>query len=168
MSAPGWWGAGIALLLAFVLSALPLPEVMAVARPALVPLVLVYLCLHAPHRFGIASAWLLGLLLDVSHASLLGQHALAMSLLAYGVLKLRDTLKLIPAWQQMFVLLPLWAGYQGLLLWLDGYAGQPIEAAWRWIPVASTTLSWLPLVALFALLGSAGSEGGGRRRPSTL
>lgn len=152
MGRPSWMSAAIALVLALIFTSLPLPEILAIARPAAVPLVFAYLCIHGPYRYGIGLAFVLGLLLDVSHSTVLGQHALAMCLLAYAVLKLRDTLKLIPAWQQCLVLLPLWAGYQGLLLWLDGYAGQPIEAAWRWLPIFSTTLAWLPVAGSFGLL----------------
>lgn len=152
MASVGWIGALTALLAALILTALPLPQVLAIGRPALVPLILAYLCLSTPRRFGIFWGFSLGLVLDVTHSTALGQHALALSLLAYLLLKLRDTLQLFGAFQQMLVLAPLWAGYQGLLLWLDGHVGQSIEADWRWIPAASTALLWPLICAYFALV----------------
>ncbi len=147
----GWLGSLAALSLALIVTALPLPDAMAIARPAVVPLVLVWLCIHVPSRFGIVWAWCLGLVLDVVHSTSLGQHAVALTLLSYLVIKLRGSLHLLPAWQQALVLIPGWAGYQGLLLWLDGFVGQSIDPLWRWLPVISTSLCWLPLSALFAL-----------------
>lgn len=151
MTVTGWFGSLLALLLALIFTTLPLPESMAIARPAMVPLVLAWLCLHVPHRFGVVWAFGLGLVLDVSHSTSLGQHALSLCLLIYLVMKLRPTMLLLPAWQQAIVLVPVWLGYQGLLLWLDSFVGQSIDPLWRWLPVISTSLCWLPLCALFAL-----------------
>ncbi len=148
MAVTGWIGSCLALLLALIFTAMPLPESMAIARPAMVPLVLSWLCLNTPHRFGVGWAFALGLVLDVTHSTSLGQHALALTLLIYLISKLRPTLMLLPAWQQSILLIPLWLGYQGLLLWLDGYVQQSIDPLWRWLPVISTSLCWLPLCAL--------------------
>ena len=148
MAISGWTGSALALLLALIFTAMPLPEGMAIARPAMVPLVLSWLCLHAPHRFGIAWAFALGLVLDVTHSTTLGQHALALTLLIYLLSKFRPTLLLLPAWQQSILLIPLWLGYQALLLWLDSYVQQSIDPLWRWLPVISTSLCWLPLCAV--------------------
>lgn len=152
MTNTGWLGSGIALLLALILTSLPLPDTLAIARPAMVPLALTYLVINSPSRFGLGWAFVLGLLLDISHSTALGQHALSLALLTYLVIKLRATLLLLPAWQQAAALAPAWLAYQGLLLWLDGFVGQSIEPAWRWLPVISTGLCWLPVCALFALV----------------
>jgi rod shape-determining protein MreD len=152
MPRPAWVSAILALLIALIFSTLPLPSGLAIVRPALVPMVMVYLCLSAPSRFGIVWAWCLGLVLDVSHATTLGQHALALSLLSYAALKLRPTILLFPAWQQGLFLAPLWLGYQALLLWLDGFVDQSIDPMWRWLPALSSSLLWPLVCAGFALL----------------
>ena len=152
MSPVGWTGALAALVAALVLTTLPLPESLAIGRPAIVPLVLMYLCISTPRRFGMLWGFGLGLVLDVTHSTALGQHALALGLLCYLGLKLRDTVQLFPIWQQTVVLAPVWAAYQGLLLWLDGYVGQSIEPAWRWLPAASTALMWPLICGYFALI----------------
>ncbi len=152
MNPVAWPSALCALCIALILTALPLPAFLAIGRPALVPLVLTYLCLSTPSRFGILWGFGLGLVLDVTYATVLGQHALVLSLLSYTALKLRPTLLLFPAAQQMIALAPLWAAYQALLLWLDSLVGQSIDPSWRWIPALSTSLFWPLITASFALL----------------
>lgn len=152
MNAVGWLTAALALFIALILTLLPLPESLAMARPAFVPLILAYLCLSTPQRFGLLWAAALGLTLDVAHATILGQHMLSLSLLMYGVVKLRGSIVLFPAWQQALVLAPLWFAYEGLLLWIDGLAGQSIEPSWRWLAATSTSLLWPLVTAIFALL----------------
>ena len=48
-------------------------------RPAWVALVLVYWCMAAPDQVGVVAGWTTGLLLDVMTGTLLGQHALGLS-----------------------------------------------------------------------------------------
>lgn len=51
--------------------------------PDLLALVLVFWTVHQPRRVGVGSAFLFGLLLDVHQGALLGQHALAYTVLSY-------------------------------------------------------------------------------------
>jgi rod shape-determining protein MreD len=51
--------------------------------PDFVALVLVFWCVRQPRLVGIGVAWTLGLLIDAGNGVLLGQHALAYSLLAF-------------------------------------------------------------------------------------
>ncbi len=52
-------------------------------RPDFVALIVLYWCIEEPRKIGFLAAWCLGLLMDVAEGSLLGQHALAYSILAY-------------------------------------------------------------------------------------
>ncbi len=142
------------LFAALVLTIVPLPETLAIGRPAFVAAVTAFWVLHRPTRFGLLAAGMIGLCLDVITPSLLGQHALALGLLAYLVLTLRDTLQMFPSWQQAVVLLPVWAAYELCLFGIDLWAGHDIAPIWRWAPVLSTALLW-PLLGLFAGAGRA-------------
>ena len=51
--------------------------------PDFVALVLVFWCVHQPRLIGLGVGWTLGLLADAGNGVLLGQHALAYSLLAF-------------------------------------------------------------------------------------
>lgn len=69
------------LLGAFLLQLLPWGHLIGV--PDFVALVLVFWGVHQPRRVGIGIAFFMGLLMDVNDASLLGEHALAYTLLSY-------------------------------------------------------------------------------------
>jgi rod shape-determining protein MreD len=76
------WGS---LLLAFVLNMIQNQALWgrAVWSPDLVALVLLFWGVHQPRRIGVGAAFLFGLLMDVHQGSVLGQHALAYSVLNY-------------------------------------------------------------------------------------
>jgi rod shape-determining protein MreD len=54
--------------------------------PDFVALVLLFWNVHQPRKVGMGIAFLLGMLMDVHNASLLGEHALAYTLLSYGAI----------------------------------------------------------------------------------
>jgi rod shape-determining protein MreD len=72
------------LLAALLLNLYPLSGWWLAVRPDFVALILLFWCIEQPRRIGFTAAWLLGLLMDIADASLLGQHALAYSILAYA------------------------------------------------------------------------------------
>ncbi|MDP2388977.1 MAG: rod shape-determining protein MreD, partial [Acidobacteriota bacterium] len=75
-----WTGAvAISLVVAFALTSVPLPEWAHPWRPAWVAIVVIYWCLAIPERIGVLFAWSMGLLLDVMHGAILGQHALGLA-----------------------------------------------------------------------------------------
>ena len=67
--------------LALFLNFLPWPDLRLV--PDFVALVLAFWCVRQPRLVGIGVGWMLGLLADAGNGVLLGQHALAYSLLAF-------------------------------------------------------------------------------------
>ena len=132
----------LSLLLALILSLVPLPDLLGAARPAVVLLVAIYWTQSLPGAFGLTAAMLMGLILDILSGSLLGQHAFAFVLVCYGVTKLRDSMRMFPGWQQGLVLLPLLAIYEFVLFWFDGISGRQADAMGRWLPVISTAFCW--------------------------
>lgn len=144
-------GGGIILLsvlAAFVLTNMPLPEALRPLRPDWVLLVLIYWCMALPHRIGVGVAWLAGLFTDVLTGMLLGQHALAYSLVIFLTLKLHQRLRLYPLWQQSLSILVLLALSQLLLLWINGMIGRPIHSWTYWMPSLLGALLW-PLLFVF-------------------
>ncbi|QPF76093.1 rod shape-determining protein MreD [Roseateles sp. DAIF2] len=81
---------GLSLLLALVIDMVPvgrqpwMPDVLA--------LVLVFWNVHQPRRVGVGWAFVFGLAVDVQHGALLGQHALAYSVLSFGAIALHRRL----------------------------------------------------------------------------
>ena len=69
---------------ALLINLLPWSGWWLLVKPDFVALVVLYWCIQQPRKVGFASAWLLGIVMDVAEGSLLGQHALAYSVLAFG------------------------------------------------------------------------------------
>jgi rod shape-determining protein MreD len=67
--------------LALLLNFLPWPDMRVV--PDFVALVLAFWCVRQPRLVGIGIGWMIGLVSDAGNGVLLGQHALAYSLLAF-------------------------------------------------------------------------------------
>lgn len=139
----------LSLVVALLLTTLPLPEQMRLLRPDWVLLVLIYWSMALPHRIGVGIGWFMGLLNDVLTGMLLGQHALAYSLVIYLTLKLHQRLRLYPLWQQALSILVLLTLGQLLLLWINGMIGRPIHSWLYWMPSVLGALLW-PLI--FVLL----------------
>lgn len=68
--------------------------------PDFVALVLVFWCVQQPRLVGLGAGWLLGLLIDVGNGVLLGQHALAYSMLAFASITLSRRILWFPLWAQ--------------------------------------------------------------------
>lgn len=132
---------------ALVLTVVPLPDDLRILRPDWVLLVLIYWCMALPQRVGVGIGWLLGLFTDVLTGALLGQHALAYSLVAFLTLKLHQRLRLYPLWQQALSMLVLLALGQLLMLWINGIVGRPIHSWLYWMPSLTGALLW-PFVFL--------------------
>ncbi len=54
--------------------------------PDFVALVLVFWCIHQPRRMGMGIPFAIGLIMDAANATLMGQHALAYAVMAFGAM----------------------------------------------------------------------------------
>jgi rod shape-determining protein MreD len=108
-------------LLGLVFAILPMPEMVSAARPFLLAMFLAYWIMEAPNKVGMGIAFLLGLLGDLMSASLLGEQALRLVVIAFLVQRFRARLRFFPLWQQ--------AGAVGLLLLND----RIISALVHWV-----------------------------------
>ena len=77
--------------------------------PDLVALTLVFWTIHQPRRVGVASAFLFGILVDIHQGALLGQHALAYTVLSYLAIAIHRRLLWFGVPSQAFQVLPLFA-----------------------------------------------------------
>ena len=75
--------------------------------PDWLSVVLVFWTIHQPRHVGIGVAFILGLLMDVHQAGLLGAHALAYSVLSYFATTLHRRLLWFPLFAQALQILPL-------------------------------------------------------------
>lgn len=132
----------ISLIIALALTVIPVPDYLTSFRPEWVALVLLYWIMALPQRIGVNVAWILGLCLDVLKGALLGQHALAMAVLAYLMLKLSLRIRVYPFWQQSVVVGLILFIYYALLLWIYDMTGT-IDYSWNyWWPVLLGAVLW--------------------------
>lgn len=131
----------VTLVGALALTLVPLPAWMATLWPAWMVLAVIYWTLALPERFGLGQAWLAGLLLDAVLGGVLGQHALAMTVVAWIAQRLHLQIRPFPVWQQALVLLPLLGIYEFALYWLSGIMGLR-DPVWAWPAMVTGVLLW--------------------------
>ena len=109
------------------LAANMLPVGRAPAMPDILAVALVFWNVHQPRRVGVGVAFLFGLLMDVHNGAMLGQHALAYTLLSYFAITVHRRLLWFPVGSQAVQILPLFlaAHVVALLVRLVGGAGFP-------------------------------------------
>lgn len=138
----GTWVITATFVLALLLTALPMPEAAAVWRPAWVALVLVYWCMAVPERVGVVVGWTAGLFLDVMTGTLLGQHALGLSVVAYVTHRAHRRVRVLPLWRQGITIFGLVFVYQALVLWSNGIRGIPVVASGYWTSPFISMFLW--------------------------
>jgi len=95
----------VSLIAAAAVNMLPLGR--QPAMPDLLALVLVFWNVHQPRRVGVGLAFVFGLVMDVHEGALLGQHALAYTLLSYGAIFMHRRLLWFTVPSQAVQVLPL-------------------------------------------------------------
>jgi len=132
----------VSFAVAFILTMIPIPETLKIYRPEWITLVLIYWCMALPHRTGIFTGWVVGFLLDIHLGSLLGLHALTLSIIAYLAYKLHIRIRLYPIIQQSLIILLLVTLSQMLVLWING-ATSGASGDWSyWLPSLTSMLVW--------------------------
>jgi rod shape-determining protein MreD len=135
-------------ILALLLMLLPLPEWARFYRPQWCTLVLIYWAMASPHRVGVGVGWLVGIAIDVITGTLLGQHALALALIAFITQKMHQRVRLFPLWQQALTVLVLLLIEKLLALWVMGAISQPVPTLAFWVPplVGMALWPWVYIV----------------------
>lgn len=142
--------ASIASLVAtLALATVPLPDIVAPARPDWVAVVLLYWSLMAPRHFSLLTAFWMGIALDTLTGALLGQNALALLVIVYLAEKFHLRLRVFPLSQLAITVLLLLGLYEFILFWIDGMAGRTVPLVERWLPPLTGTLAWSALYMLF-------------------
>jgi len=137
-----WFFIILSILVAMMLTILPLPFWAGWLRPLWVPAVVFYWALALPERFSIGAAWCVGILLDVLLGTLLGENGLGLMLAVFVISKLYTRIRLFPMWQQVAIMFMLSLCYLALLFWMQGLIGQP-PLSWQfWVPAITTGCLW--------------------------
>ena len=138
----GYRGLISSLILAYLLTLMPLPAWLDPARPYWVALVLMYWHLEADRLRDLGHAFVLGLLLDVLTGSLLGQNALGLVIINFLIARFRSRIRFFPAWQQALVIGALLFNDRIVQLWVIGL----LDRGWPnwswWLPPLIGMLLW--------------------------
>jgi rod shape-determining protein MreD len=136
------WFIWLSLAVTLLLSVLTLPSPLEYGRPMWLALVLTFWVLAVPHRVGMTTAWLLGLLADVLNGTMLGQNALILVLITFLVMTLHQRLRMFPVWQQCMVLLVVFGLAQLVQLWLTALTGDRQPTLDFLLPALVSALLW--------------------------
>lgn len=136
------------LIVALMLSMAPLPAWAEPYRPDWVVLTLIYWSMTFPLHYSVGTAWIAGLVIDVAQGTLLGQHALALSLIVYICVKFHLQMRQFPILQLTATVFAMLALFRFVLFWINGVAGISAASVAYWGPVLSGTVIWPLLMQL--------------------
>jgi rod shape-determining protein MreD len=132
----------LTFFVALVLMLLPMPGWAFSLRPIWILMVIIFWIQARPQRAGMAVAWLAGFLQDVLNGTLLGEHALAMTIAAFVMISLRHRFYMFPQMQQGFVVLLLVLMYQAVLYCVQGFLGELPASGLYWLGALTSMLLW--------------------------
>lgn len=137
-------------LFVLLVNLLPWQAALADLAPDFVALFLVYWALNQPRRVGVGTGFLLGVLMDVGDAAVLGQHALAYTIIAFLTLWRQRQVAVAPFWQQAIGALALLLISQLIMQLIRialgapfvgwAYFAGPFLAALMWTPLSNLML----------------------------
>lgn len=132
----------VTFIVGLMLSIVPLPEVIEPFRPDWLTLLVIFWAMQLPRGWSVGTAWLIGIVLDVAYGTLLGQHALALCVIAFTTVCFHLLMRVFPMSQLTATVFALLALYQFILFWINGVAGVTASSVTYWGPVIIGTLIW--------------------------
>ncbi|MBV2130467.1 rod shape-determining protein MreD [Arsukibacterium indicum] len=132
----------LSLLVALLLTVMPMPQQVKLFRPDWALLVVLYWTMALPGRVNILTAFVLGFLTDVLIGTVLGVNALAFSVVAFIVAVNHLKIRNFSVIQQALLMGLFLALYHLLLFWLSHFlTGVYFLPAYLW-PVLTGMLVW--------------------------
>jgi rod shape-determining protein MreD len=132
----------LTVVVALILSVLPLPLWLAAIRPAFLVITVLYWSIAVPRLGGIGLGFCSGLALDVFGGAVLGQHALALTGITYVCVREHQKIRLKPSFQQALIVLGALVAYEFILFAIDGWTGHPMTSPLRWLHALTGALIW--------------------------
>lgn len=136
------WIISLTFIAGLLLTIIPVPLWAIVWRPEWLIMILAYWCLALPQRVGVVTGWSLGILQDVLSDTLLGQHALMLSLIAYVSVISHTRVRTFPLWQQSVGIGVVVAINQLLHVWIHGMLGHPPQDWTFFYPALVSMILW--------------------------
>jgi len=140
----------MSFIFGLMLTIMPLPDSVAAFRPDWLAMLVIFWAMQLPRTWSVGTAWIVGIVLDASQGTLLGQHALALCCVAFITVRFHLLMRVFPVPQLTASVFPILATYQFLLFWINGVAGVDAPSVAYWGPVISGTLLWPVMMALLS------------------
>ena len=132
----------LSVFVALLLTVMPMPQLVKLARPDWALLVLMYWTMALPQRISVGTAFFSGFIVDVLVGTVLGVNALAFSVVIFIVAQHHLKIRNFSVVQQSLLLGLLLALYQLLLFWLSHFlTGVYFMPQYLW-PVVTGMLVW--------------------------
>ena len=131
-------------LIALLLTVAPLPTWGAIVRPAFLVLTVLYWSIMIP-RVGLMLAFFGGIAIDVFQGSLLGEHALSLTIVSYLGIRLNLLVRAKPLFEQSLFVFAALMVYEFILWIVDGWSQHSLNTPARWVHTLTGGLIW-PLV----------------------
>lgn len=132
----------LTFFIACVLAVLPLPEWLLWGRPEWVALALIYWTIALPHRVGIFTALMLGVVLDVLEGAVLGQNAFSLTVVTTLALVLYQRVRVYSLGQQAAVVFVLIGINQLICQWVQNLQGVGARSMLFLLPALTSALLW--------------------------
>ena len=131
-----------ALFIAFVLTIVPLPEIMTGLRPAWVLMLVLYIQFFLPDYFNITLLFFLGLCLDVLLSTVIGEHAFALVLTTWFASGKARRFNFFSIIQQMALIALFCLVYQLNIYLIEAFVGYNPDLLMVVGPTLFSTLLW--------------------------
>ena len=141
------WFLTLAIIAILLLSIYPLPTWGQWLRPEFAVLAVIYWLMLAPFQLGMTLAWFIGLSLDLLEGSVLGQHALALTIIAYICALSHQQLRMFSLGAQTLAVFLLVFIYQLMNYWVNSLTGGSFDNTLFLLPALMSALFW-PLLKL--------------------
>ena len=130
------------LLLALMLTIMPMAIKVNAFRPDWVLIVMVYWSMALPNKVNIFTAWIMGFIIDVLLGSVLGVHAAAMAMVVYISAANYQKIRNFSLWQQALIVGVLSALYHLLTFWMEHFLTKvPFLMSYLY-PVITSLVVW--------------------------
>jgi rod shape-determining protein MreD len=113
----------LALLIAFVLTILPLPEIIAGIRPPWILLFVLYIQFFLPNYYNITLLLFLGLCVDILLSTVIGEHAFALLLTTWFAAGRTRRFNFFSLVQQMVLIAVFCLIYQLIIFLIEAFLG---------------------------------------------
>lgn len=138
----------LSIIIAMMLTIMPLPNWAVAYRPEWMLLVLIFWVTIIRNNTGLGIAWISGLGIDLLTDSKLGQHAFALTIICYLIIRMHKQFVTYSLRKQSVIIGLSSILYLAINLWILGLQGKSPGKLSYWGPVVSNMLIW-PWVFVF-------------------